>query len=401
MKIVYPTDNYWPHVSGMAVSIDSFKKEFEKLGHELHVFCSIYPGHENIDKEMNNKNVHRFPGYPMLFSSGGKPEDWLVYPWSRKKIYKELDIVKPDLIHLQTEFPMPRFCWDYAAEKNIPLVATAHTYFEEYVKIYYPYLPDFFIKRYVPYRLLKAYNRARIVIAPTQQMADVLKSYKIKRPVFIIPTGINENEFSGTDKQKEKKNSKFYKEYPILKNKKILFYAGRVGAEKNVNFLLDVLDDVLKEIPDAMLVIAGSGPKIDLFKQLYTERGLDKHIIMLGYVERTIIKYWYALADVLVFPSKTETQGLVTIESMYCSTPVVAIGVMGTTDVMKGDNGGFMVEEDHNKFSGKVKLLLTDKKLYAKKSVEAKKYSMNWTSEKSAADLEKLYEEVLSGKFSK
>ena len=162
MKIVYATDNYWPHASGMAVSIDSFKKELEELGHEVHVFCSIYPGHENIDEEMNNKNVHRFPGYPMLFSEGGKPEDWLVYPWSRKKIYAELDRVKPDIIHLQTEFPMARFCWGYAAKYNVPLVTTAHTHMEEYITVYYPYVPKWFAKWYPRYKLLKAYNRALI-----------------------------------------------------------------------------------------------------------------------------------------------------------------------------------------------------------------------------------------------
>jgi hypothetical protein len=401
MKIVYATDNYWPHASGMAVSIDSFKKELGKLGHEVHVFCAIYTGHENIDREMNNKNIHRFPGYPMLLSEGGKPEDWLVYPWSRKKIYAELDKVKPDIIHTQTEFPMARFCYDYAAENNIPLVSTAHSFFEEYVKIYYPYLPHFFTNRYTRYRELKTFNRAQIIIAPSPQMADILKSYKAKRPIFIIPTGINEDEFKGTDKEKEKKNSKFYKEFPVLKNKKILFYAGRVGAEKNIFFLHDVLAEVLKEIPDTMLVIAGGGPKFDEFKKLSEEKGLDKNIILLGYVDRSLIKYWYALADVLVFPSKTETQGLVSIESMYCGTPIVAIGVMGTKFVMNGDNGGFMVNDDLNEFAGRVKLLLTDKKLYARKSIEAKKHSKNWTSKKSTKDLEKLYEEVLAGKFKK
>jgi glycosyltransferase involved in cell wall biosynthesis len=401
MKIVYATDNYWPHASGMAVSIDSFKKQLEILNHEVHVFCAIYTGHENIDREMNNKNIHRFPGYPMLFSEGGNPEDWLVYPWSRKKIYAELDKVKPDIIHTQTEFPMARFCYDYAAKNNIPLVSTAHSYFEEYIKVYYPYIPHFLSRIYTRYKELKTFNRSQIIIVPSPQMADVLKSYRAKRPIFIIPTGIDEDEFKGTDKDIEKKNSKFYKQHPVLKNKKILFYVGRIGAEKNVLFLLDVLEEVLKKNPDTMLVLAGGGPKFEEFKQLSIEKNLDKYIILLGYVERALIKYWYALADILVFPSKTETQGLVSIESMYCGTPVVAIGAMGTKFVMNGDNGGFMVNDDLKDFSEKVNLLLEDKKLYAKKSAEAKKYSKNWTSKKSANELLKLYEDVLAGKFSK
>jgi 1,2-diacylglycerol 3-alpha-glucosyltransferase len=399
MKIVYGTDNYWPHASGMAVSIDSFKNELEKLGHEVHVFCTIFPGHENIDREMNNKNIHRFPGYPMLLSESGKPEDWLVYPWSRKKIYAEFDKVKPDIIHTQTEFPMARFCYGYAAKYNVPLVSTAHTYYEEYIKAYYPNLPHFFYRKYTKYKELKTFNRAKVVFTPSPQMADVLESYKIKRPVFIIPTGIDENDFKGVDKGKEKKKSKFYKDFPILKNKKILLYAGRIGVEKNIFFLLGVLAEVLKKNPDTMLVLAGGGPKFDEFKKASEEKGLAKNIIQLGYVDRNLLKYWYALADVLVFPSKTETQGLVSMESMICGTPVVAIGAMGTKFVMNGDNGGFMVNDDLYEFSEKVNLLLTDKKLYAKKSAEAKKYSKDWTSKKSALKLLKFYEEVLAGKF--
>jgi glycosyltransferase involved in cell wall biosynthesis len=367
-----------------------------KLGHRVHVFAPVYPGYENIDKEMGNPDIHRFSSYPLL---GTKSEVRMVSPWIRKKVYAELDKIKPDIIHLQTEFPMTRFCRGYAEKYNIPMISTAHTYFEEYINIYYPYMPHFFNSRYPRYKVLKTYNSGQIVIAPSQQMADVLKSYKAKKPIFIIPTGIDEDEFKGTDKEKEKKNSRFYSEYPELKGKNILFYAGRIGAEKNIYFLLDVLQEVLKDMPDTMLVVAGSGPKMDDFKQMARAKGLDKKVIMLGYVNRELIKYWYALSDVLVFPSKTETQGLVTIESMFCGTPVVALGIMGTKFVMNGDNGGFMVDDNLDEFSGKVKLLLSDKKLYAKKSVEAKKYSKNWTSKKSAKDLEKIYEDVLSGKF--
>ncbi len=398
MNIVYATEHYWPIISGMPVSIDSFKKELIKCGHRIHVFAPEYPGYENIDRDMKNPDIHRFASYPLL---GTKSEARMVYPWMKKKVNAELDKIKPDIIHIQTEFPMARLCWEYAAEKNIPVVATAHTFWEEYLALYYPFLPDFFTRKYPKYRVLKAYNRAQIIIVPTQQMADVIKSYKTKNPVFIIPTGLDEDEFKGTDKVKERKNSGLYKDYPILKTKKILFYAGRITAEKNVNFLVGVLEEVLKEIPDAMLVIAGSGPEIDKYRNLFVKKGLDKNLILLGYVSRNLIKYWYTLADVLVYPSKTETQGLIAIESMYCGTPVVAIGVMGTKDVMKGDNGGFMVNDDLDEFVGKVKLLLTDKKLYAKKSIEAKKYAMNWTSNTTALKLEKLYEEVLAGKFSK
>ena len=107
--------------------------------------------------------------------------------------------------------------------------------------------------------------------------------------------------------------------------------------------------------------------------------GLEEDVFYLGYMGREDLSCLYHLVDVFTFPSKTETQGLVTAESMAAGLPVVAIGEMGTIDVMQGDNGGFMVEEDVEIFSQRVFQLLSDPALHKRKSQEGLQWSRRWS----------------------
>ena len=203
MKIVYSTDNYWPRTSGMAVSIDSFKNELGNLGHEVHVFSPDYPGAAETDRMMNNDNIHRFSSYPLLFTKYNR-EDRMVYPWKKREVFRRLDALKPDLIHVQTEFPMGRITWEYALKNKIPLAITAHTYFEEYITVYFPLIPKKFARYYASTRVTKAYNLADQVIVPTGEFKKIMLSYGVKKPVDVIPTGINKDDFKDACKVKEK-----------------------------------------------------------------------------------------------------------------------------------------------------------------------------------------------------
>ncbi len=391
MNIVYASDQYWPRISGMAVSLDAFKDELEKMGHKVYVFAPGYPGSKEIDAVMMNRRVFRFRSYKIFFS----PEDRLVYPFERKKIYNILDYIKPDLIHTHTEFSVCKIVADYAIENKKPLIMTAHTNWEELVSLYVPFFPDMFAERYTKYRLQNLYNKADHVIIPTTLMKDLLVKYEVTKPMDIIPTGIAPEDFTGVNKVKDKKNSIWYELYPVLKGRRILLSAGRIGKEKNLPFLVDVLEKLVKEFPDVILAFVGDGPFKDQLEKIVKSRGLSDYVVFTGFIVRSHMKELFSIADVFVFASKVESQGLVTIESMICRTPVVAIGEMGTSEIMNGDNGGFMVKDDVEEFTGKVRLLLSDKKLYKKKSDEAYKYAQKWTIKKNAVKMIELYKKFV------
>jgi glycosyltransferase involved in cell wall biosynthesis len=391
VNIIYATDQYWPRISGMAVSVDAFKDQLEKMGHKVYIFAPAYPGSKEIDAVMMNQRVFRFRSYGIFFS----PEDRLVYPFERKKIYNILDYIKPDIIHTHTEFSVCKIVGDYAIENKKPLIMTAHTNWEELVSLYVPFFPDWYAARYSKRRLQRTYNRADCVVVPTLLMKDLLTKYEVTKPLEIIPTGIDPNDFAGVDKKRDKKNSIWYEVYPALKGRRILLSAGRIGKEKNLPFLVDVLEKLVKDFPDILLVFVGDGPFRGTLEKMVENRGLSEYVLFTGFIVRSHMKDFFSIADIFVFASKVESQGLVTIESMLCRTPVVAIGEMGTSEIMNGDNGGYMVKNDVDEFTDKVRILLSDKKIYKEKSEEAFKYAEKWTIKKNAVKMLKLYKKFL------
>jgi 1,2-diacylglycerol 3-alpha-glucosyltransferase len=108
---------------------------------------------------------------------------------------------------------------------------------------------------------------------------------------------------------------------------------GRIGKEKNHDFLLDVFSKLEGHLPDAMWLVVGDGPYRPELERRIRERGLEGRVVLTGYVPRDEVKHAFALADVFMFGSKTETQGLVTVEAMACGAPVVASRVASLPEV--------------------------------------------------------------------
>ncbi len=377
MKIAITTDTYWPRINGVTVSVDTFQREFWKKGNEAYVFAPRY----NKNKE-TDKRIFRLKAMGLFFS----PEDRLTLPWAKTEMFRRLDEIKPDVIHIQTEFTTYLLARDYCRMRKIPLVMTCHTYFEQYINYYLPFLPKKWARALARKITMRVYNSVDRIICPTSLMRDVLVGYGVKKPMEIIPTGIAPEDFKGVSKEKEKSSSFLYKEYPKIKGKKLLLFVGRIGQEKNVSFLLEVVKRLKKDFPDIILLYAGDGPYMNGLRKKIKKEGLNQNVVLLGYIDRKLIKHVYALADVFTFPSMTETQGLVTTEAMLCGTPVVAIDRMGTSEIMKGGKGGFLVNDNADEFSAKVKLLLQDEKLYAKKSREALECSRKWPVSNIEAD---------------
>jgi 1,2-diacylglycerol 3-alpha-glucosyltransferase len=391
LKIVYATDNYWPRVSGMAVSIDTFRHELTQLGHEVHVLVPWYPGRLQLTRKAGRRNVHRLRSFRVPFSS----EDRLALPNEKKRIFARLDALRPDLIHVQTEFTMGRLALRYAITRGLPLVISCHTYFEQYFRHYVPFFPQPFISWATRWYSRRFFNKAHALVVPSEHMRSVLVEYGVTSPTAIIPTGFEHSRFAGINREQERQSSFLYEQYPQLKGRKIVLTVCRLGKEKNVDFLLDVFARVAPDVPDAMWLLVGDGPHREGLLARIQKEGLEQRVVMTGYVPRERIKHVFALGDVFAFASKTESQGLVTVEAMSCGTPVVALGEMGTRDVMAGDNGGFMVGEDVTWFATRVRDLLTNQVLHQRKSIEALQYSQRWNASALAEKMLRLYHQVI------
>ena len=273
---------------------------------------------------------------------------------------------------------------------------TAHTNWEELIEIYVPFIPNGFNRIFCRLWMRHRYNKADMVIVPTSLMELLLNLYFVKSKIRVIPTGIIKSDFIINNDIC--KTVEILEQYPQLKNKKILFYAGRLGKEKNISFLMDVLKIILEKDSNIFLLIAGNGQAKEELQNYAVNIGVENNVIFTGLIDRQNLKYYYSLSNVFVFASKVESQGLVIHESMMCGTPVVAIGKMGTREIMGGDNGGYMVDDDIEMFVEKTFSLLNDPRNYSIKAAEAVNHAEKWTNDIQAAKLIKIYESLIRNK---
>ena len=394
MRIAMFSDCYYPRVNGVVVSVHSFVHELVSRGHVVKVITVEYPD----DYEFNKKNgasmgvidspnfsLNRLSSKEIIFSK----EDRLVRLKQWHILKGILDEFQPDILHINSEWLVGYFGAIYAHHRKVPCIFTFHTLWEDYIQNYAPILREKISKK-IGRDIVKFYLKtANHILAPTPQTAQTVRKYGIDTPVELLPTGIPESMFKLNEAGVERMREEVFSNFPQLKDRKILLFAGRVAKEKNLPFLLPVLkrvNQLLERAPStsgdttkrAALLVAGDGNFMQDLKDLVEQQQLAQDVFYLGYVERDDLASLYHLADVFTFPSKTETQGLVTVEAMTAGLPVVAIGEMGTIDVMQGDNGGFMVPEDVEIFSQKVFQLLTNDTLYQEKSQEGRAWSRRW-----------------------
>ena len=404
MNIAFFTDAYFPRINGVAVSVRSYATKLAEMGHSVCIVCCNYGDEEDKkdkkkkrsflqdDKLHPNLKIYRISSINVFVSKEDKSAK--LSAWHDVK--HTMDAFKPDIVHINSEFMVGYFGLIYSRHRNIASVYTFHALWEDYVDGYIKFMPVYPAKK-IAKEFIKFYlKRANILIAPTVNIANVIKSYGIERDAKILPTGIP----PALDVKKLNVRPLFFNQLhtllPRVQKKHILLYVGRVVKEKNLDFLFPVLAEVKKTFKDTVLVFVGGGPELENLKEKAKKTGYARDIVFAGYRSREELAYFYSVTDVFVFPSKTETQGLVTLEAMMAGVPVVAIGERGTLDVMKGDNGGFMVKEDVNEFSQRVLELLKDKELYAKKSQEAKKWASQWSLDTLTEKLVTYYEEALA-----
>ncbi|MFH1824843.1 MAG: glycosyltransferase [Candidatus Firestonebacteria bacterium] len=381
MNIALPGDDYLPSVDGAVTSIMSYTKEFRKMGHKVYIVAPKYPKY--VD---NEPDIIRC----WSMSAPFPPKYRLPVVWFMKQDWKKLNL---DIIHSQSPFPLGWNGITVARKLGIPIVNTYHTLYPTYINTYmnikWLRKPlSAITKKYSAYIL----NKCDLVISPSPQMAKDLVEYGVKVPIEIMPTGIDLDKFKGYN------GDDFRKKYNIGKDEKMLLCMCRLGREKNINFLIDALPLILKEIPNARLVISGEGVAKPELEEQAKKLGVYNKIVFLGFLNHQDWVNAYAAEDLFVFASLTETQGLVLLEAMYFNKPVVCVGEMGVIDMMNGfekQTGGYLTKNDLNDFAEKVVRLLHDKNLYDAKAKEARERALEMSSENMAKKMLGIYERLI------
>jgi len=399
MNIVMFTDAYWPRINGVTVSVDSFSRALIKAGHEVMVVCSFYPEGSNAHvslfdspKERDGPRIVRVPSLPIFVTKEDRLAKFNKWYW----VFKQVEDFNPQIIHINTEMMIAGFGFMYASAHNLPVIYTFHTMWEDYAPNYFPMIPSFMVRFVIRGWQKSILAGSYRVIVPTPQIEEVVHKYNSKTKTFLLPTGIETELFEHDKAESAEFREKLEEHFPRLKGKRLLLFAGRVAKEKNIGFLIKILPDILARHPDVVLLIAGNGPDLEYFRGEANKAGVEEACVFTGNLERKDLAFIYKISEIFVFPSLTDTQGLVTLEAMLSGTPVVAIGVLGTIMVMGGDNGGFMVKNDKAEFTARVLELLEDRELHRQKSLEAIKHASAWSIGELTKKLVDIYESTVT-----
>jgi glycosyltransferase involved in cell wall biosynthesis len=407
MRIAMFTDAYWPRVNGVTVAVDTYAKALLQRGHDVMIVCAQYPdsytygrieGEESTDCR-ERPVILRVSSHSFPFSK----EDRMAKSSKWRFVAKNVARFKPDIVHVHSEFMMCLFGSLYAKRFKVPFIYTFHTLWETYIPNYSfmaPYIPLIFPQLLINGIRKAIFRSADVITAPTKEIIELLhRKWKVKHPTFLLPTGFDKRLFAHTSTEATAFRRNLDKQYPQLADKRLLLFVGRIAGEKNLLFLINLMPAILEKHPEVALVLVGNGPTFYEYQQKVDEMGLYESVVFTDYLSRKTVSLMYAVSTLFVFPSLTETQGLVTIEAMLSGLPVVAIGAMGTINVMAGDNGGFMVHNNADEFKQRVFDLLEDADLYAHKVAQARAHAEKWTIEPFAAQLEKIYRDALSSAY--
>lgn len=383
MNILLISDVYFPRVNGVSTSIRTFTNQLQKMGHSVHLIAPDY-GVTTEDEAW----ITRVPARAIYFD----PEDKLMKYGEVLKLNAKLKVMRFDMLHIHTPFVAHYAGLKLAKTLKIPVVETYHTFFEDYLHHYLPWIPQFAARGLARLISKKQCNQLDAIVAPSQPMLDVLRGYGVNNLAEVIATGLQAHSFSPAD------GNAFRVKHGIELDRPMMLYVGRVAHEKNIGFLLIVAKLLSDVMPDVLLVIAGEGPALPSLRNSVKEHSIENNVQFIGYLDRnTQLNSCYKAADVFVFSSKSETQGLVILEAMAQGTPVVAIAELGTASILIEGKGALISIENESEFVQKVHSVLINPQRRQQLSETALDYAQKkWSAEIQAERMLKFYMVVAS-----
>jgi len=326
MKIAMFTNTYLPHVGGVAKSVASFVDAFRDMGHEVLVVAPEY------DDTAPEPGVVRVPAIRDFNKSGFN----VAVPLLRS-VDKDLDAFGPDIVHAHHPFLLGDTALRAAAARNLPLVFTHHTRYEQYAH-YLPVEAAGLGKAVINLALGYA-RQCTYVIAPSESIRSLLLRRGMMAPCAVAPTGIDVARFASGD------GAALRRELGVAPDTYMPGHVGRLAPEKNLGLLADGTAKFLRGRPEARFLVVGTGPDEPRMRETFAERGVADRVHFLGKRTGAGLYDAYAAMDVFLFTSTSETQGMVIAEAMAAGKPVVAIDADAIRDIVVDNENGKLLKE--------------------------------------------------------
>lgn len=429
MKIGLFTDTYRPSINGIVFVVESLKREFETLGHEVYVFCpakSIRPSKQaELLHEDEDDHIIRFPSIKGAFFDDYDTS--VFFPPLVQRQIAELDL---DVIHVFTPSQIGLLGVKVAKKGDIPLVIQHCTDLYEFVDHYPAVLPGALAlagivfpmsvklrghdllevaKLYKPRLgvtkwnkdiiesvITILYSKADAVIALCRKSQDQLQSWKYDDydyNLVLMPNGVD-----ALPRPTKAEIKEFRERWNLREDDEVFGFVGRLGEEKNLPLLIEAFQEKIAEArPKSKLLFVGDFEYREKLEEMAFETEYADRIVFTGATPREKLGMAYAAYDVFCFPSLKDTQGWVLHEAAHAGLPIVLID-RNLSEVMHDGVNGYFADNNPTDFADKVITLLKSPKKRAEFGAESKKLAAKFTERRQVRKLEKLYEELIARK---
>ena len=373
LRVALFTESYHPVPNGVTTSVDTLARELAGQGHLPTIVAPRFPGFVDAEGVIP---VLRIPSWRTPLN----PQNPFAYPpLTLSKAVRELGC---DIVHTHHPFGIGLHARRLARRRRVPLVATFHTLYQGYGH-YVPFLPSGVVATWVSWWLRRFYNGCDAVIAPSEYAAQILRQIGVKSPLHVVPTGVPD---APAERQfQENTHTTDKDDLPIL------LYVGRMAKEKN----LDLLLDMLAFVPDATLWLVGDGADLPRLRRRAMSFPIQNRVRWLGFVPHADLPALYRAATIFVFPSQSETQGIVLGEAQSFGLPVVAVRGGGAAESVRDGVDALVVSHDAAAFARAVRYLLEPARR-AVFSTAARANPLRRTPRQSAQAVLKIYNDLLS-----
>ncbi|MHB1462921.1 MAG: glycosyltransferase [Armatimonadota bacterium] len=343
MHIAMFSESYTPVTNGVAVSITTLKDQLEARGHRVTIVTTRHAKYRAKQGEL------RVPSFRLPY--------WPEYTLPMSTIYGKLDRFfeqeHVDIIHTHIPFILGWAAIRLSKMHHIPMVGHYHTLYDHYLH-YAPFLPKKLMYKGLSTHICGFYGHCRQIITPSQFSKERLSAFGVNaEKINIIPTGyIDEPNLVPRDEARQL--------YQIEPQQRALLFVGRIAIEKNIGLLMDMMAIIKGKHPNAFLWIVGSGPAIHIVRRQARKAGVMDRVRFQGKVPHKQIGAVYSAADLFVFPSITETQGLVVGEAQGYSLPCIAADHAAAAESILNDVSGMIVDGSPEYFAAAVDELLCD-----------------------------------------
>jgi glycosyltransferase involved in cell wall biosynthesis len=311
--VAHFTECYRPIVNGVVASIDALRAGLEATNVDVTIVAPHFP------RERDDRAIVRLPSLPLPTPTGYR----LCVPHLPRA--GRARIARAGVVHVHSPFVTGRLGANIARRYGRPLVFTYHTRIDEYAH-YAPFEPH--VVRSAMTALTRAFaNRADVVIVPTVAMLQRLRAIGVRARIEVIPSAIDVGRFAAGRRTVAARAA-----LGARGGERVALCVSRIAKEKRLALAVDAL----AHARDLRLAIVGDGPERAMLEQRAAELGVRERVRFLGALEPAALPDLYASSDAFVFPSASETQGLVLAEAMAAGLPVVAAEDAVNREVLGG-----------------------------------------------------------------